>query len=408
MLKTVTRYCFYRSVSFYWVQGFSKVNLNSQKWTSADLSAAIKTAVLQNSSQTKVSGGKLLFNGFWRQGEHQNVCLWPDRGTWHDAKTGDGGGCKEFAKVAFNLSLPEFMKRFGTLSSQINDNLPLKEIFDAQKQLNKSINQIWLELQKLDQNQPDLAEKWLISERGFYLPRFNIGSGFANLSIEGVELFEHFHQKFIRHRLSLGPQVIVPLRGIHSDQVQNLFFRAISECSKEEKSRLLAGAGGWHETDGTPRAFGFPHLIHDFPNLVLCEGMADYFAAECLLEDNEKFLPIGTASASAIPKWAEWLIKTNYKGQIIIVNQWDENNFGQISPDGIGPSKSVQALAALKKENLAARLFDWSFYLENTTTHPAGIKDLADSLRSEALHKECGAGHLNYCFLICLETQGRT
>ena len=58
-------------------------------------------------------GNELKFNGFWRNGDKQNVCAWLDRATWHDAKTGEGGGCKEFAKIAFGMNLSDFMERFS-------------------------------------------------------------------------------------------------------------------------------------------------------------------------------------------------------------------------------------------------------------------------------------------------------
>jgi hypothetical protein len=378
-------------------------------WTARDFASAMLTALESHSSKkfVKYEQERVLFNGFWRGGDSQNVCLWLDKATWHDAKTGEGGDCKEFAKIAFNMSLPEFMERFGRESKRLGEVIYLKEAFDGPKKLTKAVDSIWLDLQKNDRNRPDLAAAWLSDKRGFNSPRQLIGSGFANLALEDLDLFEPQHQQLIKQRLAISPQIIAPLRGVKSEEVQNLFFRSIGNCPKEEKSRLLSGAGGWSEQDGSPRAFGFPHLIHDFPNLVLCEGMADYFAAECLLGDEHIYLPIGATSASALPKWADWLIHAKYPGRVIIINQWDENRLGQISNEAVGPSKAVQALALLKKAGLKANLFNWCLYLENTSTHPSEIKDLADSLKAEASYQECGPHHLNYCFLMSLQEQGK-
>ena len=86
-------------------------------WTIDDLSRAMTNAVFQhaNGRLLKQNGDIIKFNGFWRNGDKQNVCAWLNKATWHDIKTGDGGGGKEFAKVAFNISLPEFMEKFGNI-----------------------------------------------------------------------------------------------------------------------------------------------------------------------------------------------------------------------------------------------------------------------------------------------------
>ncbi len=357
---------------------------NNNSWSNYDFSNALKTAVLQNSNPKAlhVSSSKILFNGFWRNGDKQNVCLWLDKAAWHDAKTGDGGNCKEFAQVAFNMKLPEFMERFGTISTQIGVPVSLEKAFDSPQKLTKPVDEIWSVLQKHDRNRPDLAAAWLSGQRGFSSPRRLIGSGFANLCVDDIGLFELQHHKLIQQRLAFGSQILVPLRGMHSDQVHNLFFRSIDECPKEQKSRLLTGAGGWSEPDSSPRAFGFPHLIHDFPNLVLCEGMADYFAAECLLNDEHNFLPIGAASASALPKWSEWLIKNGYKGQVILLNQLDRTD-NKLSNDAIGQKTSIQAVKILLNHGIKSKFFPWHNFLNN-------LKDSLDVSKVFDIADVCG------------------
>ncbi len=349
------------------------------KWITSDFSSALKNAVLSNADNNsiQIKSDRVLFNGFWRGGDSQNVCLWLDKATWHDAKTGDGGGCKDFAKVAFNMSLPEFMQRFGTITAQINVPISRKDAFDGPQKLTKAVDDIWLGLQKNDRNRPDLAADWLRNKRGLTSPRQLIGSGFANLGMEDLKLFEPQHHKLIQKRLLIGPQIIAPLRGVHSEQVKNLFFRSIADCPKEEKSRLLTGAGGWKDPEGSPRAFGFPYLIHDFPNLVLCEGMADYFAAECLLEGEEKYLPLGASNAAALDTWAEWIVKSQYKGRVTWVYQLDTDQQGKIDASGPGQNSAIQAHKTLSTANMPSKLFEWAVFLKDVPKIKQIPNDLA-------------------------------
>ncbi len=386
------------------------MNYKSQ-WQTSDLSQAMLGAITQFASKQclRKRDDKVLFNGFWRNGSHQNVCAWLDKATWHDIKTGDSGGCKDFAKLAFNMSLPEFMRRFGQYSTRID----IGKIFDqASKRppttpkLCRPVNEIWQELCKRDLHRTDFAAQWLINERGFTSPRTCIGSGFANLSEDDIELFEPMHRGFLKGRLAVGAQLVAPIRSINSDEVKNLFFRTIDRVDKAEKSRLLTGAGAWSEPDGTPRAFGFPHLIKEFPNIVLCEGMADYFAAEFLLASNEKWLPIGASNADGLKKWALWLSKSKYPGQVSIVYQLDSDDDGEFTSNETGPSMAVKAMQVLKENNIRACFFNWEFYVDTTTTQPETIGDLADSIQQEARLKECSHDHLNFCFETALTYQG--
>lgn len=200
------------------------MNLQNQ-WDTADLSRAMLQAITRSADERCLSQkqDKILFNGFWRNGSHQNVCAWLDKATWHDIKTGDGGNCKDFAKTAYNMSLPDFMKAFG----QPSDNLDIAQIFKQASQkmptaplITKPAHEIWEQLCKRDQHREDLAAQWLINERGFRSPRRWIGSGFANLTGDDLELFEPMHHNLIKERLAAGPQLIAPIRGVHSDQVK--------------------------------------------------------------------------------------------------------------------------------------------------------------------------------------------
>jgi hypothetical protein len=352
------------------------------QWTNSDFAVAMSNGVgaAAHPRFIRREKDKVLFNGFWRDGDKQNVCLWLDKATWHDAKTGEGGGCKEFAKTAFNMTLPEFMERYGRAQIHI---APKKFANPKASVLGKSVHKVWTELNKKDSYRSDRAGEWLNTERGFDCPRDHIGSGFANLYEGDEHLFEKQHQSLIQHRISLGPQLTAPIRGVHSDEVKNLFFRAMTEVSKEEKSRLLTGCGGWSEPDGSPRAFGFPHLIHEFQNLVVCEGMADYFAAECLLDCDRNYLPIGASNASALVSWSTWLLTSGYQGKVIFLYQLDKDPFGKVSSKGIGQTKTTEALRLLLNNKINAALFNWPLFIKFTNANTYRPGDIADICKAD-------------------------
>ncbi len=264
------------------------------------------------------------------------------------------------------------------------------------------VNLLWLQLQKHEPYKTDDASKWLSDVRGISEPRLHISSGYINLVGDDAALFEEEHQEFIKNRTDKGKIIAVPLRDVHSDKVQNLFLRTFSNVDKAEKARLLPNCGGWGNLKDGLRAFGFPHLINDFPNIVLCEGMADYFAAEYLLDKNEKYLALGAANADALIKWAQWLGETQYQGCVHFIYQLDSNDEGKISTAEIGPKKTLEAAQILLNAGVKAKPFAWFTYLNHTTRNSNNISDLADSLQNERINNECGYEHLQFMFQQCL------
>ena len=350
------------------------------KWNTEDFSKAMQNAIYQNANKrfTRKENDTLKFNGFWRKGDKQNVCAWLNTASWHDAKTGEGGNCKEFASIAFDMSLPEFMDRYG----QVFYQQPMQNFFTPPKiPISKPINEIWIELQQRDLYRHNKAHEWLINERGFKQEKF--GSGVCNLDLSDIALFDSQHHSLIKYRVSLGPQLVAPIRGVHSEKVQNLFIRAISNVPKEEKSRLLTDCGGWSEPDGSPRAFGFPHLVNDFPNIILCEGMADYFAAEYLLGDEYRYLPIGAASASALPKWAQYLTDMKYTGRVILIYQLDVDENNRVAASQIGQINATNAAKILRTAGIKSELFNWVLFLKRIPGLRTIPRDLADICSSK-------------------------
>jgi hypothetical protein len=361
----------------------------NEKWSLVDLANAMRNSVLRSANPKfiKEIDGKILFNGFWRGGDKQNVCVTLEKASWHDAKTGDWGGCKNFANVAFNLSLPDFMEKFGETS--YFPSLKVSSPPNRKKEVSHTLDAPWNLI--LERNRKRSAAQLWLKERGFDSPQESIGSGFACIEEDDLTLFDLKQRSFIKHRLSLGPQFLAPLRSWDSPSIKNLFFRSMQSVNKNDKSRLLPDAGGWTENDGSPRAFGFPHLIHDFPKLILCEGMADYFAAECLLNDREDMLPIGAANASALVNWANCLVDLKYKGVVQIIYQLDTDQNGNISSDSIGQSKATQALKILLTHKISASLFKWASFLKNIPffSHiPNDIADICKNFGSKSISEQ--------------------
>lgn len=359
----------------------------ASKWELGALAQAMENAIVQHAHPRflRRNNELLKFNGFWRDGDRQNVCLWTNKATWHDAKTGQGGGCKEFAKTAFNMTLPDFMKQFGNTAFPY----PMRNVFELRKPFgeikdtlpSKSINLIWSQINNIASN--DLGLTWLEQERGFKNINTYVGSGFICLQDEHISHFETIHHDFLKYRLSVGPQLLVPLRSAHSDAIKNIFFRTITPCDNDVKTRLLPHAGGWHDPDDSPRAFGFPHLIKDFPNLVLCEGMADYLACELLLDREHNFLPIGVGSATALPKWANWLADNKFNGQVIIIFHLDQDKHGNLSDIGIGQNNAVRCANYLCSSGVGAKLFSWLKFMKRLNNFTE-IRDLADVFKLES------------------------
>ncbi len=329
-------------------------------------------------------GDTIKFNGFWRNGNKQNVCIWLNKASWHDAKTGEGGGCKEFARVVFNMTLKEFMEFYGNQQLQPKNAIQIKSEKKTLKSANALavdyVDQVWKKICTRDQKRHDYASDWLKNERRITNPRALIGSGFANLYQEDIEIFDTIHHSAVKQRVSLGPNLIAPVRGTKSDKVENLFFRSLNQVDKEQKSRLLSGVGGWTSEDQSPRAFGFPSLIHEFPKLVICEGLVDYFAAEQLLDCDRRFLPIGAASASALPKWAHWLAENNFKGCVIIIFHIDIDQNGNLSDIGIGQDNAIKCANQLREASIRVQLFPWLKFMKHLNEF-IKIRDLADSLQ---------------------------
>jgi hypothetical protein len=276
------------------------------------------------------------------------------------------------------------MEQYGSLFSA-----PIKQYRQQSRKnpiFTESLNAIWVKIQKDNHTISKAADNFL-EARGFINPRSCIGSGYVELSSSLCDLFSSSHKIFLLDRMNHGPQMLVPIRSITSDSISNLFVRSIAPKSADQKSRLLPEKGGWHDEEKNPRAFGFPHLIHEFEHLILFEGMADYFAGEYLLDHDHKFLPLGVPSASFFPKWAELLVQQKYEGRVTIVYQLDRQN-GKLSINAVGTKFGAEALKILRNHSCKATAFDWPSFVEKIhhQVDMQTIGDIADICRSQISH----------------------
>ena len=169
---------------------------------------------------------------------------------------------------------------------------------------------------------------------------------------------------------------MAPLRSASTGDVSALQCRAISPATTKENKRRFVG----ETTDfsGTPRAYGFPHLVVAGSTVVLTEGMADTWAAESLLPPD--VVVVGATTAGSMVKLAPFLKQAK---SVVVVRHMDA-----LSGDGAGQRGAkavVDALAGVSSH------FHWPDFLQSLL--PLGFDALP--------HFSCGFDLSDACRL-CL------
>jgi hypothetical protein len=100
------------------------VSTAATKWTPADFGAAMVDYVEHHAQRIKRRpDGGVECEAFYRDGDNPaSLRIWADRGTWADARTSDGGGCKDFAERVAGMTLPDFMATHGSGTPRISQN----------------------------------------------------------------------------------------------------------------------------------------------------------------------------------------------------------------------------------------------------------------------------------------------
>lgn len=85
---------------------------NRTTWTSEDYGAAMIRCCEERADNIRRTKDGVRCAAFYRGGDDDNLCVSEAKGCYHDQKTGESGGAKDFAGL-LGMKLPEFMDRYG-------------------------------------------------------------------------------------------------------------------------------------------------------------------------------------------------------------------------------------------------------------------------------------------------------
>ena len=337
------------------------------RWTSADMGEAIEAACLRLATKKGKNKGKVLVNAWWRSGDGLAIQVNVETGCAYDYVEGRSYGAKAFADIACGLSLVDFMATYGRLSSAPS-RVAVIENRKPQVPAESVVASTWATMASEGPSPEILA--WLAS-RGIDLAA--IRSGVAMLTPDAcTSLSSSSCAGWLRFNGRSGI-VVAPLRSASTGDVSALQCRAISPATTKENKRRFVG----ETTDfsGTPRAYGFPHLVVAGSTVVLTEGMADTWAAESLLPPD--VVVVGATTAGSMVKLAPFLKQAK---SVVVVRHMDA-----LSGDGAGQRGAkavVDALAGVSSH------FHWPDFLQSllplgfdALPHFASGFDLSDACR---------------------------
>lgn len=367
----------------------------SPKWEAHHYGAALMAAIESRADTLVPAASEMIrFNAWWREGDGPTVSAWPHKGTWHDHKTQEGGGVKEFARTAFKMSFTAFMDKFGGVSV-----LPLRRAhLEVAKPLIRPgiIDACWSTLVASRSEWFDHAAFWLEHIRGIPAPRELIYSGFETITVESTTVkpytkatprpvFPPGQQRFLREHLSRGEFMAAPIRSAKTGLVNNILLRRLDPEGKADKVRLLPGCGGWSDEDGTPRGYGMLHQARDASTVVLCEGLVDTLSAEALLQGQPAVSVVGSPSAKTLPRLGQWLSQNSAAGIAVLFHLDSDLQSGKISATGIGQQTAAQTVKLCRELGRTARLFPWPQFLMSLramglVSAVNDVRDLGDAL----------------------------
>lgn len=308
------------------------------EWSDADFALAMERAVLAHADVTKRNAGRVRFNAWWRGGDAANVSLNLTSGVWRDFVTGEKGGARQFALVAFGLPLVEFMRAFGSDLGSAGDPLSVKRREATREQVDtsrKDVLPIWAALSSGDVAP---ASAWLRTRRGF--PgnvESVVDSGYGCL-IEPPDNLPWDIRRWAEKIVSeFGPFIVVPLRCTKTGNVESLHFRPMS--ATKDGRRFLPNTRTV-TPDRFVRVYGLPRGGLVAKRLFICEGAVDTMLVESFVSGRPSISVVGSPSASVTPTLVEWL-RAKVRGDVVLVPQQDEvgiASFARLESDltGIG------------------------------------------------------------------------
>jgi hypothetical protein len=352
------------------------------RWAPEDYGRAIEAAVLSHASPkcVKRKGDRVWFNGFWRGGDDPNCVAHCRDGNWSDMKTGEHGIARDFAALAFGISVTEFMERFGPGQGPraIRDERPRAPVARCPWDVDALWDRI---LGAMPDPRSDPATRWLTAVRGFP-PQADavVASGHASVSRGQVGLFPGKLRRWIARRVEITSHMIAaPIRHAGTGRVENIQFRTLVQPTDPDDNgrRFLPDAFLSDPADGTPYGYGDPYRALRADVVVLVEGMADTFAAEGFLRDHPECAAVGAISASTFGHWARYLRKKT-RGQVVVACQLDK-------PDAkgmrVGIERAAELVDTLRAVGVPCSFFDWSRFLWAAGDARADVKDLGDAVQ---------------------------
>ncbi len=322
-----------------------------EKWTPADYGNAMLSAVSSNAESIRQRGGKLYFNGWWRNGSKANVVLNADSGSYYDFKEGTGGGAKVFASEVFGLSLPDFMLRFGGGEAFLKIREPEKQ----QRRSRLNPQHIWGRIKRRD---PRWVTRWLEAVRGIPPSVSQRHIRYGETRASTIEDWPGRLRPWITEALGECPAAVFPIFNRHG-AIANLHLRMISD-GKSPWRRFLPGIR-LVDQDGVPLFYGDPLRAIEDDVAVVCEGAIDTE----LFRSFGGCSVIGLTSSSMAERTARFLCGKT-RGDILIVPHLDDSRAGQLA--------AAKMMAELKKADIPARLFDWTRLL----SHVDDVGDVGD------------------------------
>lgn len=375
------------------------------------LSNAMVAAAQQHATAFESRGAEVHCNAWWRGGDGLKVCIYVERATWKDIKSGDSGGARDFARVALGCSLKEMLERYGSLPAAPRTATSVLHAVDARDGWTPDLVTATWERHVVEHTRcggcptclaggtcPSsagelAAREWLQQTRGIPTSA-RMESGLlpadpalfpAEVQVErrggGISSVRDWVADV--HR-GMGPAFLVPLRcaaqddGAKPNRVVGLVLRLAAAKQLNGttfKSLTVKGIRQGRSPLG-PWGFGWAGAALRSSQLLVVEGAPDTWAAEALAPSGT--VVVGVNGVEQLRGWAEWLKQRRLP--TVFIPQLDA-----------APHVSQTAFQAAAKATGAAgvpsRLFPWGAFkaeLEAFGISMEKVKDLADVTRAAA------------------------
>jgi hypothetical protein len=324
-------------------------------------------------------------NAFWRGDPKVTVKIFTTTGAWSDAKTGESGGARDFARLN-GMTLRQLLRAFpaqGRVDRSPTPQVPLTRLLpplpplpDIPGQLATqtpaaptfNAQAVW-DAAVSDTASKERARSYLANDRGLGSFVAAINDGYAGLNAAPCVVGER-----LATLLGEGVAVAVPLRDVYG-QIANVAFRLTHPRDGQPKCVTLPGSS--IGVPGRPVGFGNMRAAGNARILLIAEGLMDTLVAQALVGPD--VIVIGAHSASQLgSQWANAMPRALSPGtQIHLLPHMDGN--------GVGMKAMSELHRNLVDDGKQAAMVRWSRVLGNLGIPEIAlgvvIKDLADLLR---------------------------